>query len=251
MTDATPASRPRRKKEEVIEDAVVVDETTPEAAPADRISQPVVEEVVVEDAVVVAEPPAPTREVIYVTTPAAPRKLGNRGIGSALALAAAVVFAALLALATAIVGVANGAPFGFGFLANPQFYVPTLFFVIGLVLVVLVVNRANWWVHIVGSIFVGLIVYFGTIGLGLLTTGIVQNTPAEAAARFSAQLLNPFVIIAALLAREVALWTGAILSRRGRKLRVRNAEAHEAWQREVAETKAEGQRLAAQASGTL
>jgi len=119
------------------------------------------------------------------------------------------------------------------------------------VLVVLVVNRANWWVHIVGSIFVGLIVYFGTIGLGLLTTGIVQNTPAEAAARFSAQLLNPFVIIAALLAREVALWTGAILSRRGRKLRVRNAEAHEAWQREVAETKAEGQRLAAQASGTL
>lgn len=247
MTDATPASRPRRTKDEVIEDAVVVDDTTPETAVVSETP----ETVVVEDAVVVATPAPPAREVIYVTTPAAPRKLGNRGLGSALALAAAIVFAALLALATAVFGVVNGAPFGFGFLANPQFYVPMLFFVIGLVLVVLVVNRANWWAHIVGSIFVGLIVYFGTIGLGLLTTGIVQNTPAEAAARFSAQLLNPFVIIAALLAREVALWTGAILSRRGRRLRVRNADAHEAWRREVAETKAEGQRIAAEASGSI
>lgn len=195
--------------------------------------------------------PAPPDRVIYVTTPAAPRKLGNRGLGAGLAIAAAVVFAALLAAATAVLGVVNGAPFGFGFLTRPQFYAPALFFVIGFVLVVLVVNRAAWWAHVVGSIFVGLIVYFGTIGLGLLTTGIVQNTPAEAAARFSAGLLNPFVIAAALLAREVALWTGAILSRRGRRLRERNAEAHAAWRQEVAETKAEGQRLAESSSGNV
>ena len=188
--------------------------------------------------------PAVADRVIYVTTPAAPRKLGNRGVGSGLAIAAAVVLSALLALATAVLGVVNGAPFGFAFLASAQFYVPALFFVIGFVLVVLVVNRAAWWAHIVGSIFVGLVVYFGTIGLGLLTTGIVENTPAEAAERFRGELLNPFIIVAALLAREVALWTGAILSRRGRRLRERNAEAHAAWQREVAETKAEGQRRA-------
>ncbi len=195
--------------------------------------------------------PAVADRVIYVTTPAAPRKLGNRGLGAVLAIAAAVVFAALLATATAVLGVVNGAPFGFGFLTRPQFYAPALFFVIGFVLVVLVVNRAAWWAHVVGSIFVGLIVYFGTIGLGLLTTGIVQNTPAEAAARFWTGLLNPFVIVAALLAREVALWTGAILSRRGRRLRERNAEAHAAWRQEVAETKAEGQRLAESSSGSV
>ncbi len=242
MAKATP--EPDHASEESVIEAEVVDANTaieatvvaPEPEPHVPASAP-------------GEPVPPARDVIYVTTPAAPLKLGNRGLGSALAIAAAVVFAALLALATAVLGVVSGAPFGFGFLTRPQFYTPALFFVIGFVLVVLVVNRAGWWAHVIGSIFVGLIVYFGTIGLGLLTTGIVQNTPAEAAARFSAGLLDPFVIVAALLAREVALWTGAILSRRGGQLRVRNAEAHETWRREVAETKAEGERLAAAVSG--
>jgi hypothetical protein len=238
MANVTPDSE-SASDESVIE-AQVVDSQTP--------SEPVVATLEPE---IQDEPTAPAREVIYVTTPAAPRKLGNRGLGSGLALAAAVVFTALLALATAALAVANGGAFGFGFLAQPQFYVPALFFVIGFVLVVLIVNRAAWWAHIVGSIFVGLIVYFGTIGLGLLTTGIVQNTPAEAAERFTGELLNPFIIVAALLAREVSLWSGAILSRRGRRLRERNAEAHAAWQRELAETRAEGQRRAAEASGTV
>lgn len=248
MTDETSTPQPKQPRRstagpevaaEPITDGeeVIVAEVEPNAVetpPTTAVDEPVVAD-----------------RVIYVTTPAAPRKLGNRGLGSALAIAAAVVFAALLALVTAVLGVVNGAPFGFGFLTRPQFYAPALFFVIGFVLVVLIVNRANWWAHIVGSIFVGLIVYFGTIGLGLLTTGIVQNTPAEAAARFRGELLNPFILAAALLAREVALWTGAILSRRGRRLRERNAEAHAAWQRELAETRAEGQRRAAEASGTI
>lgn len=244
MTDETSTPQPKQSRRSTAGPEVV-------ARPVTDAEEVIVAEVEPPAAEAPVAASASTDRVIYVTTPAAPRKLGNRGLGSGLAIAAAVVFAALLALGTAVLGVANGAPFGFAFLTRPQFYVPALFFVVGFVLVVLVVNRANWWAHIVGSIFVGLVVYFGTIGLGLLTTGIVQNTPAEAAARFRGELLNPFILVAALLAREVALWTGAILSRRGRRLRERNAEAHAAWQRELAETRAEGQRRAAEASGTI
>ena len=43
---------------------------------------------------------------------------------------------------------------------------------------------------------------------------------------------------AAVVAREVAIWTGAILSRRGRKLKARNAEARAAYEREAAERRA-------------
>ena len=41
-----------------------------------------------------------------------------------------------------------------------------------------------------------------------------------------------------LLYWTAALWMGSVIARRGRKLKVRNAEAHESWQREVAEKRA-------------
>ena len=59
---------------------------------------------------------------------------------------------------------------------------------------------------------------------------------------FQAGLVNPVVVAAALIAREVSLWTGSLIARRGRRLTVRNAEARTAWEREVAEKKAEYER---------
>lgn len=255
MTDATSAPEPKQSKapkdEPEIVDAEVVEVETAHASD----SEPVVatlepDAVVTEREQPAAASAAPSDRVVYVTVPAAPRKLGNRGVGSGIAIAAAVVFTALLAVITPLVAVALGSPFSFGFLTNPSFYVPSLFFVIGFVLVVLVVNRANWWAYIIGSVFVGLIVYFGTIGLGLLTSGAVQLTAEEANAQFVNGLGNPFVIFSALLAREVALWSGALIARRGRGLKARNAERHAEWEREVAEKRAEGERSAS-ASATL
>ena len=40
------------------------------------------------------------------------------------------------------------------------------------------------------------------------------------------------MIAAALVAREVAIWTGAVVSWRGKKVKVRNGAAHEAFERE-------------------
>lgn len=247
MTDATPESKksaPKKSepKQEVIEDAVVVDEVAP--------AEPAAENVETVEPVVVETPVAPAQQVIYVQTPAAPIKRGNRGVGAAIAVASTVIFIAVLALITAIVAYATTGRFSFEFLTSAQFYIPALFFVIAFVILVLLANRANWWAYILGSVVVALVVYFGTIALGLLSTGIIMNTPEEAAARYAAELTNPFVVVSALLAREVSLWTGSLIARRGRRLKVRNAEAHEAWQREVAEKRAAHEQNAAAASAT-
>ncbi|MGX5682071.1 hypothetical protein [Schumannella luteola] len=248
MSDATSSSSARKpKKSEVIEDAVVVEETAVEPAPPAEVSEPTVVEAVVEP-----EPARPAQpQVVYVQAPAAPVKKGNRGVGALIALLSALVFTALLAIITAIIGGVVTGRFSFGFLAQANFYLPTLFFVIGFVLLVLLANRANWWAYIVGSVVVGLVVYFGTVGAVLLGSGVILRTPAEAAEMFADGLANPIVIAAALLAREVSLWTGSIIARRGRRVKVRNAEARESWERELAEKKAEHERAAAAASSAV
>lgn len=243
MSDEMAASapkKPRSTKPEVIEDAVVVEEpaTTTEAP-----SEPTKVEPVVIDA------PAPSLQVVYVQTPPPPRKKGNRGIGSVLAIASGLIYAAAFALLVAaiatIIGIGRFTP---SLLAQPSFYVPVLFYIIGAVLLVIIVNRAGWAAYVLGSIFVGLLVYFGTVGVLLLGQGVILKTPEEAAALFSLGLTNPLVIAAALVAREVSMWTGALISRRGRRLKSHNAEAHAAWEREVAEKKAEHERTSAAAT---
>lgn len=250
MSDETPASAPKRPRtdtstDEVAQPPVVVEHSPAvggKTVPARDSAEPVV---VAPDAAPVVEKPA--ERIVYLTTPAVPVKKGNRGVGSLIAVLSAIVFTALLAAITAIVGVASGAPLGFSFLAQAQFYIPVLFYVIGFLLLVLTLNRASWSAYIIGSLVLAVFVYFGTIGLGLLGTGIIQNTQAEAAARFAAGLRNPFIVVSALLAREVSLWFGAAIAARGRKVKARNVEARVAFDRDLVEKKAEHERGSAAA----
>ena len=178
-------------------------------------------------------PAAPVQEVIVVDAPVAPRKKGNRGVGVALALVATIIFTALLVAAAFVLSLV--ADSGIGFLTEPTFYLPALAFFVGLVIVTLLLNRAGWWSHIIGSVVVGLITWFGSASLVLLAAGMATMNQTEANETFYAALFSPILIIAALLAREVSIWTGAILARRGRSLKVRNAEAQEAFEREQAD----------------
>lgn len=243
MSDETAASapkKPRSTKPEVIEDAVVVEEP---ATTAEAPSEPTKVEPVVIDT------PSPSPQVVYVQTPPPPRKKGNRGIGSVLAILSGLIYAAAFALLVVAIATMIGiGRFTLSLLAQPSFYVPVLFYIIGAVLLVVIVNRAGWAAYVLGSIFVGLLVYFGTVGVLLLGQGVILKTPEEAAALLSLGLTNPLVIAAALVAREVSMWTGALISRRGRRLRSHNAEAHAAWEREVAEKKAEHERTSAAAT---
>ena len=229
----------------VVEEAAYVEPVTvhvdPEPAPEPVVHEPAPEPVVEQPYV---EPVAPA-QVVYVQTPPEPKKRGNRGIGALIAVGAGVVFAGLLALATAIVGYAVSGTFSFRFLTSVEFYFPVLWFIIAFVLLVLIANRANWWAYIFGSILVALAVYFGTIGLGVLNAGIIQLSPQEAGLLYAQQLGNPFIILATLLAREASLWFGSLIARRGRSVKARNAQAREEYQRTLAEKRAEREAAAA------
>ena len=173
---------------------------------------------------------APSREVIFVDAPTPPRKRGNRGFSALLAIPATLIFLGLL---IAIQYVISGGDLDF--LREPSFYFPALFLFLGLVLIGLVLNRSGWWSHVFGSVVVGAIVWFGSASLALVAAGMLSMTQPQANEFFYAELFSATSIIAALLAREVAMWTGAALARRGRALKVRNADAHAAYEKEQAD----------------
>jgi hypothetical protein len=182
------------------------------------------------------------REVVYVQAPIPPRLRGNRGVGSLLAVLGAVVFAVIFAVASVVAFVLKGdsdpmSTFSL-FLQNAVFWVPVLVFLVAFVLLVLVVNRAGWAAHVFGSLLVGLAVYFGSIGILLLIGNIGAAATGDAPGTFGALALNPFVIIAALVAREVSIWVGLAIAARGRRVRARNVELVDEWEAEHAETKA-------------
>jgi hypothetical protein len=258
-SSTTPAKKPRTAKEntdavETVDDAEVVETPTIVETSAED-STVTVREVQVSE----TEPVAPTDQpddvvtsvpkpqIIYVTAPAAPRPQGNRGFGALIALLSTLLFVVLLALVRVVAGLIVEGRFSVAFLGAPAFYAPVIAFLIGFVLLALILNRAAWWSYILGSIFVGLFVYFGTIGIGLLGTGIILATPAEAGQLFLDQLTNPFVIVSALLAREVSMWVGAGIAARGRRVKERNIAARENYDRELAEKRAEHERGAATA----
>jgi len=205
---------------------------TPGEPNAVAVQQPVV---VSPEPVPEAQPAAPTPTVVYVTAPLPPKRKGNRLVGAAVALVASFVYAAVLALVFAIVWASITGGADLGFVGSPNFFIPVVFFVAGMVLLALVLNRAKWWAYILGSIVVALIVYLGSAGVLLLLNNVVLETRDTAAQMFRLALLNPLVIISALVAREVAMWFGLIISLRGRRVTLRNAEARLAFEREERE----------------
>jgi hypothetical protein len=192
--------------------------------------------------------PAPAVQTVYVTAPKPPRTRGNRGFGTLLAIAATAVFAALLALIAVLYrGIAgrDGVSAVFtdwlpGFLTTPLFYVPVAVFLVLFVLFVLVVNRAGWGVYVLGSFLLAAALYFASIGILLALDGMVFNFTGHTS--FASLAVNPAIVIATIVAREVAIWFGAAVSSHGRRVKTRNVEAAAAYERETAEKKAEFER---------
>jgi hypothetical protein len=183
------------------------------------------------------ESPFGGERVIYVTAAVPPKPHSNRVVGALLAIAGAVVFAVLYGLVAAAMIALRGTG-GLtiaDFLTDAIFWIPVLFFTIGFVLVVLLVNRAAWWVHVLASLLVAVITYLGAVGMLLLVTGIVGASPG-----FVATATNPFVIAAAVVAREVSIWVGLLISRRGSRLTERNRAEREAFEAEQAGKASDG-----------
>jgi hypothetical protein len=181
------------------------------------------------------------REVVYVQAPVPPRLKGNRGVGSLLAVLGAAVFAAAYAglgwILIAVGLAAPGATFA-TFILSPEFLIPVPIFLVAFVLLVLLVNRGGWAAHVFGSLLVGLAVYFGTAGVAYLLFSVSGGDVPT----YGFLLSQPFIIIAALVAREVSIWIGLAISARGRRVKVRNHEIVDEWEREHADTRAQYER---------
>jgi flagellar biosynthesis GTPase FlhF len=176
---------------------------------------------------------------IYVQAPVPPQKRGNRGFGVLIAVVAAILFALLYSLGTALLAsVRNPDAFGdvFGrYLMSPVFYVPTIAFLILFVLLALVVNRGRWWAFVLGGLPVAILVYAAYVGTRLLQGGVIDLAPSEQALLLQRTVTFPDGILAGFLARELVTWLGAGISARGRRVKAKNVEARAEYDRKLAE----------------
>lgn len=214
---------------------------TPDETPEEIVVEPdeiVVEEAATSEAPVAtatltdekAESPLAGERIRYVPAPEPPKARSNRVVGALLALVGTVVFALVYALVGAAFIQLTGSAFGFGdFITDAIFWVPVLFFTIGFVLVVVLINRGPWWVHVAGSLLVALITYFGSIGMLLLVYAIAGRSLG-----FVPTALSPYVIAATIVAREVSIWVGLLIARRGVRLTARNKADRDAFDAEQA-----------------
>jgi hypothetical protein len=204
---------------------------------AEPVADPVAEPTVVETPAAVA---AAGHQVVYVEAPRPFIAKGNRGFGVLIALLSTVIFAIVYAAALLIAEAINHVdPLSFDFLTTGfDFYAPIVMFAVGFVVLVLIVNRAGWAAHVIGSIFVGLVVLFGGTGV-ILLLHINQIPSNQVGQAFSQVIFSTGSIVAALLAREVALWMGFAVAARGRRVRARNADARVLYDQEIAAKRAE------------
>ena len=167
--------------------------------------------------------------------PAAPKRKGNRLVGTAWVLLAAglfqVVYFGLLALLIVLLGGAQAVGTQLAqYLTTPFAWLPVLFFFLLFELTVLIFNRAGRFLYVVASLIVGLLVYVLSV---LLITVLLRGTPDTATLQQA--FLSPLFVLTGLAAREVMLWTGVAIGARGSRVRRRNREARDAYRAELAE----------------
>ena len=179
--------------------------------------------------------------VVFVTAPQPPKKRGARGVGAFVALFSAgvfaVVYAALVSLFAIVVrGISLQEVVSS--LSSPAYWVPVIVFFLSYLLLVVIVNGAGWWAHVLGGFFVAVVVWIGFVGAEIIAVGAFGGSTTEVTAIVVQQLTNPLGFAAAIAAREVPIWVGGIVSRRGRTARARNVEARASYERELAEHRA-------------
>lgn len=216
-------------------------ETLVDPATGDVVEPGASEHVVPAVAPVAAASAVPAQQLVYVQQDLPPKKRGNRLVGTLLSIVGAAIFAGLYAVVGGfIIDLRDRDLFGpefVTFLSSAFFWVPVIVFLVGLILLVLVLNRAGWWAHVFGSLILAIAVYFGMIGVLLLIANVFHGTPDPIT--FASLAVNPWVIAAAVVAREVSIWTGLGIAARGRRVKARNVVERDAFDREQEAKRAE------------
>jgi len=217
-------------------DAVPADvDTVPADVDAVPASAPAPEVV----AVAAVAPSAPT--VVFVTAPEPPKKRGARGVGALVALLGTALFAAtyaVLVLLIALIGSPNGLVPALQYLSSVTFYLPVIVFFLAYLLLNVIVNRAGWSAHVLGGFVVAVVVWVGFVGSAIIAAGALGASAATVGTIVLQQLTNPLGFAAAIAAREVPIWVGGIVARRGRTARARNADQRVAYEQKLADHRA-------------
>lgn len=179
-----------------------------------------------------------TSRPVYVQAPTPPKTKGNRGFGILIGILATLVFGglyllALVFLVTPLAGAEVEILTTSAFVAtlsSAVFFVPVIVFFLAWVLLVVILTRASWWGYVIGGFFVGLLTYAGYLG-GLLAVNAFAVAPSEVPQFLLDHLFDAPALLAFVLAREVPIWFGVWVGKRGRAVRVRNMEAREEYER--------------------
>jgi hypothetical protein len=170
-----------------------------------------------------------------IDAPTPPKKKGNRLMGVIVGVIATVAFGAVFAAVA--LGVFylrdHSDPISLfeRFVQSPAFWLTGIVFFVAVAIVAAIVNRAGWWAHMIGSLFVGGLVYFGYLA-GAFLTAHSWTLDSSQISQFAHTLwADPIAIGAGLVAREVAMWFGAWTGARGKKVRARNLEAKREYER--------------------
>ena len=191
---------------------------------------------------------------LYTQTPMPPELRGNRGAGVLISLLSTVVFAALYLGVIAAWISQYFPPSTFvdegllPWLTSLSFIIPVATFFIASVLLVLIVGRAGWWAYVLGGFLVAALVW-GSATLSLGQFGTPYATPDELLPGFSIGIDSAMTLVhrfgltvpalaAAAVAREVTVWFGAWIGARGRRMKLRNAEALAEYEAALAEVQA-------------
>lgn len=181
--------------------------------------------------------------IVLVETATPPRKRGARGVGFLVVLLSTIVFAALLAAVFLAVQFLFDRDFVLQealqtLWLRPSWLLPVAVFFVAYWLTTIIVNRAGWWAHVLGGFIVALLAYGAHIaGAYLETQSNVWDVTGLASLGVSdlgQLLLAPTAIVTFLVAREVPVWFGGIVARRGRRAKQRNREALEEYEAEQA-----------------
>jgi hypothetical protein len=178
--------------------------------------------------------PEPTPQAIYVQAPVPPKRRGNRGFGVLVGLIATAAFALLYAGAAFLLLSGQGVQVFTEFLVRPVFWAPIVAFFVAFAILALILNTSAWWTWAVFGLLIGVFVYFSYTGGALLTVRAWTLTLADAQVFIAQRWLDPFAILAAVIARELPIWFGGWIAAHGRTVTERNRIALEEYDRMIA-----------------
>lgn len=175
---------------------------------------------------------------IFVQAPESPRPRGNRGAAGAIGLLAALSFAVLYLAVWLGIGLLDGSVTvdslgtdALAALGTWSLWVPVVVFFLAFWLLGAIINRGRWGAWVVFGLLVGVAAYAGHILGALFQAPFWMLTAREGAALVEEQLLAPLAIAAFIIGRELTIWFGAWVARRGARVTELNVEAQREYER--------------------